>query len=262
MASDKKFPGFDIPRQNWFRLPNDWTNLTAEMRSWAEQKVIEYVLRHTWGFQEYGMLKRITLDEFENGRKRRDGSRMDQGIGMRRQAIISGIRQAVEDGFLVEEVDNRDKARIKKYYGLRMLSHPEQGYEDHTPEVRSSHTGGVAITLRTEKETLERNQKKDTSNRDSTDQDLAENIIRIITDFSREVLNDESHTRSNISQAHNIWREAGLTEDEFIDALYAAKAVTLERTGGIKKLADDRTGLKNRAPYFFRVLRNLVLEQE
>ena len=154
-----KFLGFDIPRQNWFRLPNDWTDLTAGMKSWAEQKVVEYVLRHTWGYQEYGSLKRITLDEFEKGRKRVDGTRIDKGIGMRRQAIISGIRQAVEDGFLVEEADDSDRARVKKYYGLRMLPHLEEqeGYDDHTPGVRSSHSRGVKIIHRSEKETLERN---------------------------------------------------------------------------------------------------------
>ena len=103
--TNTEFAGFDVPQQNWFKLPHDWTDLTAQMRSWAEQKVVEYVLRHTWGYQEYGKLKRITLDEFENGRKRTDGTRMDRGIGMRRQAIIRGIRQAVEDGFLVEQVD-------------------------------------------------------------------------------------------------------------------------------------------------------------
>jgi hypothetical protein len=165
--TDALFTGFDVPHQNWFKLPHDWTDLTAQMNSWAEQKVVEYVLRHTWGFQEYGGLKRITLDEFENGRKRTDGTRMDCGIGMRRQAIIRGIRQAVADGFLVEQVDARDRGRTRKEYGLHMASAYEpdntsasQGYEDHTPGVRTSHRSGVTTTRRTEKETSERNYRK------------------------------------------------------------------------------------------------------
>lgn len=167
-----KFQGFEIPQQNWFKLPNSWTDLTAEMRSWAEHKIVEYVLRHTWGYQEYGQLKLITLDEFENGRRRKDGSRMDNGVGLRRQAILSGIKQAVEDGFLIIETDDRDKGRVKKYYGLKMqmngtsqgydLHTPdsEQGYEDHTPEVRNSYSKGMESTPRTEKETLERNHRE------------------------------------------------------------------------------------------------------
>ena len=165
--TDTIFAGFDVPHQNWFKLPHNWTDLTAQMSSWAEQKVVEYVLRHTWGYQEYGGLKRITLDEFENGRKRIDGTRMDRGIGMRRQAIIRGIRQAVADGFLVEQVDARDRGRTRKEYGLHMASacEPEnpsadQGYEDHTPGVRASHPSGVKNTRRTEKETQERNYQK------------------------------------------------------------------------------------------------------
>jgi predicted transcriptional regulator len=161
-TDNQQFRGFDIPRQNWFKLPNNWTDLTATMQSWAEQKVVEYVLRHTWGYQEYGGLKRITLDEFEKGRKSANGTRIDAGIGMRRQAIISGIRQAIESGFLIEDVNDSDKGRVKKYYGLRMMEHLSgQGYDYHTPEVRPSYTGGMKNTRRSEKETIERNSKKE-----------------------------------------------------------------------------------------------------
>ena len=38
--------------------------------SLSEMKVIYYILRHTWGYQEYDTPKTITLDEFEHGRKR------------------------------------------------------------------------------------------------------------------------------------------------------------------------------------------------
>ena len=165
-GATRSFEGFTVPEQNWFKLPNNWTDITASMNSWAEHKVVEYVLRHTWGFQEYGQLKLITLDEFENGRKRRDGSRMDNGVGLRRQAIISGLKLAVEDGFLIVDTDDRDKGRVKKYYGLKMMvNSPSQGYEDHTPaenqrgdghtpEVRSPDSQSPEITPRTEKDTF------------------------------------------------------------------------------------------------------------
>ena len=157
-SSANQFSGFDVPKENWFRLPNEWTDITANMRSWAEHKIVEYVLRHTWGFQEYDGLKRISLDEFENGRKRRDGSRIDHGIGMRRQAIISGIRQAVDDGYLIEERDDSDRGRTKKFYGLHMLA--RRGCDHHTPDVCSSYPRGVTTIHRSEKDTSERNLKK------------------------------------------------------------------------------------------------------
>ena len=164
------FQGFEEPSENWFKLPNIWTDITSGMSSFAELKVVEYVLRHTWGFHEFGKMKKITLDEFENGRKKSNGTRMDKGIGMRKQAIISGLRQAVKDGYLVEEVDKSDKGRIRKFYGLKMLQlgsineggegESKQMYDFHTSGVRQSHPRTMKSTLPSEKETLERNLRK------------------------------------------------------------------------------------------------------
>ena len=160
--NQEPFPGFAVPRQNWFKLPNNWTDITARMHSWAEHKVVEYVLRHTWGFQEYGILKRITLDEFQHGRKRADGSRIDQGVGMGRQAIINGLRQAVQDGYLTEARNETDRARIRKSYAPRIAAPAQksaksrdrsQRYDNHTSGVRSSYPGGMTIIPRSEKDT-------------------------------------------------------------------------------------------------------------
>lgn len=149
------FPGFDVPEQNWFRLPNSWTNITAEITSLAELKVVEYVLRHTWGYQEYGISKRISTDEFMEGRKRSDGTRMDKGTGLSNKSVIDGLKRAVEDGLLVEEVDDTDRGRIKKYYSVRMK-------QVHTP-MKKVHSRGedspyqsVRSPQRSEKDTLEK----------------------------------------------------------------------------------------------------------
>ena len=100
MAADDKreFAGFDLPEQNWFRMPNSWTDITAGMKSLAELKVVEYVLRHTWGYQEYGIAKRISTDEFMHGRRRQDGTRLDRGTGLSNRSVIDGLRHAVEHG--------------------------------------------------------------------------------------------------------------------------------------------------------------------
>lgn len=114
------FEGFPLPTANYFRLPNDWTDVTARLRSWAEHRVVEYLLRHTWGYQEYGLYKRITTDEFMSGRKRRDGSRMDLGTGLSKTSVLKGLAEAVEDGYIQQVVDGTDAARIRKSYRLRM----------------------------------------------------------------------------------------------------------------------------------------------
>ena len=115
---EDKFKGFEFPRQNWTKIPHALINELHRFSTKGELAVVLYVLRHTWGFQD--QWKRITLDEFQHGRKRKDGSRMDGGVGMARNSILKGIDRAVEDGFLHVETDAKDAARIKKYYRLNM----------------------------------------------------------------------------------------------------------------------------------------------
>lgn len=169
-SSTSNFSGFTKPEQNWFKMPSSWTNITAQMSSLAEIKVVEYVLKHTWGYQEYGGKKRITNEEFMLGRKRKDGSRIDDGTGLSKPSVISGLKLAVQDGLLIEEVDNSDKARVKKYYALRMAdgsesSSPRQTgpFEPRSATVNHLNAGvknvnpkGKDQLPRSEKETKER----------------------------------------------------------------------------------------------------------
>jgi hypothetical protein len=116
------FQGFVPPVDDYFRMPNEWINICADINSLAELKVVQYVLRHTWGYQDYDGVRKLTLDEFMRGRKRRDGTRIDKGTGLSDRGVKDGIALAVKHGYLVYEIDNRDKARIKKSYGIRMIS--------------------------------------------------------------------------------------------------------------------------------------------
>lgn len=133
-TTPEPFEGFDIPETNWFRMPNSWTNITAEITSLAEIKIVEYVLRHTWGFQEFGLSKRISIDEFMHGRKKKDGSRMDKGTGLSNKGVIKGIKRAVEHGYLTEQVDARDKARVRKSYCLKMRAAEDADPNEGTPK--------------------------------------------------------------------------------------------------------------------------------
>lgn len=175
--SSPPFPGFDIPQQNWFKMPNNWTDITAEMSSIAELKVVEYVLRHSWGYQEYGVKRAITIDEFQHGRKCKDGSRMDKGTGLSKQSVITGVKTAVKRGLLEEEVDDRDKARVKKYYLLRMRRDQESGggvkkldadVKNFDTGVKDLDIGGQKSGQRTEKETLERKQQQASDRKNDT----------------------------------------------------------------------------------------------
>lgn len=153
-ASAVPFYGFDRPESNFFRLPNHWTDITADMKSLSEVKVVEYVLRHTWGFQEYGISKRITLSEFMNGRKKSDGSRIDRGTGLSKPSVIDGLRSAVAHGYLIEEVDSSDRGRVQKRYQLRMRN-LDPDVKNLYPPVNNPDSSGKGTGPRTGKETNE-----------------------------------------------------------------------------------------------------------
>lgn len=114
------FDGFDIPRQNYSKLPHDLIFALPEIETVAELKVIIYTLRHTWGYAEYGKPKRITVDEYMFGRKRKDGTRIDNGTGLSENSVRAGLEKAIEHGFLLVEVNDSDKARIEKLYCLNI----------------------------------------------------------------------------------------------------------------------------------------------
>jgi hypothetical protein len=177
---EKQFGGFAPPVSNYFRMPNEWINICAEITNLAELKVIQYVLRHTWGYQEYdGKPKLITIDEFMNGRKHKDGkSRMDKGTGLSEMSVRNGLEKAIEHGYILCDSDERDKARIKKSYTLNMLKSGVQDLDPAIPdksEVQDLGTGVQSLDLgtqdldlgtlkvrpRSEKDTKERHFKKE-----------------------------------------------------------------------------------------------------
>lgn len=145
------FQGFSIPEQNYSKLPHQFIDLLPEIDSLAELKVTLYTLRHTWGFSEYDKPKKITTDEFENGRKRRDGTRIDNGTGLSPNSIRAGLEKAIERGTLTVEVDDTDKARIEKYYSLNMSDD-----SNLAPRPAKVAPRPAKVEERTEKETIER----------------------------------------------------------------------------------------------------------
>jgi hypothetical protein len=166
------FPGFTGPEENWSRMPHALIEALPIIESLAEIKIVLYVLRHTWGFQEYDRPKHITIDELQHGRKREDGSRYDSGTGLSKPSVIDGVDRAVKHGFLFVEKDDSDKARKERRYRIRMSS-------DFTSEVKNLDTGGKESIQRTEKDTSERNSKKDSSANDAvaSSQSAIPNIV-------------------------------------------------------------------------------------
>jgi hypothetical protein len=83
-------------------------------------------------------------------------------------------------------------------------------------------------------------------------------IEHLLKDFSAE-LHDEEHTAQNISQAARLWQASGRPESAFCQLMYEARALTKQYR--VKKRATGpggAIGLRNKMPYFFSVLKDLL----
>lgn len=121
MDNDEVFPGFWHPdeQQGFTQLPHELIEVMHKMSD-SELRVVLYIFRHTWGYQEFDKLKKLTIDEIMNGRMRKDKTRMDNGTGLSDRGVKNGIEQALKHGYIVCEVDDSDLGRIKKHYGIKI----------------------------------------------------------------------------------------------------------------------------------------------
>ena len=169
-----EFAGFEEPKENWSKLPHALIEAMPQIETSGELKVILYILRHTWGYHnaqgKRDVEKKITLDEFMHGRRLRDRSRMDTGLGLSKPTIIDGLRRAEQHGFIEVDVDDSDGGRIKKFYRLKMSS-------SFTSYVKKPDPPGKETLHPTEKETIERNPREETHGADATHADKEEEIL-------------------------------------------------------------------------------------
>ncbi len=119
-----QFPGFCDPIENWSKLPHIFIDALPLIESLAELKVVLYILRHTWGYQETE--RRISLDEFAHGRKKKGSGRIDNGTGLTIRSIRLGLDEAERHGFILRVKNNCDGARTQITYSLAMRPSPPQ----------------------------------------------------------------------------------------------------------------------------------------
>ena len=168
-----QFPGWEQPKANYCKVPNAFWQI--DDLDPHQRIILLYILRHTWGFKEFDIHKTITIDEFQYGRKHKNGKRQDKGCGVSRGKISSSLSELEKKGYISVEIDNSDPARIKKSYMLKMQ--PIEDDSQNEPEVSNTSLDSVHVVNaefiqgtqsscgdnRTEKETKERNLRKNTS---------------------------------------------------------------------------------------------------
>jgi hypothetical protein len=112
---NQKFPGFPPkPNINFWSYPKDLDNYWYLLTG-SEQKVLDYILRRTWGFKK--TQDEISLNQLENGI-----NNFDKGTGLSRPSIIFAIRGLIKKNFI-------KKARGKKANSYELvinLNHPDK----------------------------------------------------------------------------------------------------------------------------------------
>jgi len=110
--------GFAPPRSNFFKVPALWTDMSARLGSEVALLSVEYLFRHTWGWETWdGRACWLTEDEIAHGRQYANGEeRYDAGIGYSTRAVHDGLREAVAQGLLVWRESARQNARQYALY--------------------------------------------------------------------------------------------------------------------------------------------------
>ncbi|MFH1263616.1 MAG: replication protein, partial [Pseudomonadota bacterium] len=92
------FTGFSVP--TYTPVPDELFDQLMVDLSLAELRVLLYICRRTFGFKKRE--DAIALSQMLGGIRRRDGVRLDRGVGLSRRALLPAIRSLVEHGVIVK----------------------------------------------------------------------------------------------------------------------------------------------------------------
>jgi len=132
----KRFPGFPAKRAtgNFWCYPKviclHWHELVG-----SEQKVLDCILRHTWGFDRSS--DRISLTQLEHG-----VGKIHNGVGLSRKQIIRALRSLKQKGFITSA-----KNSVANEYSLVTEVHQEQGTKVNQSSALTSPVTGDETTL-------------------------------------------------------------------------------------------------------------------
>jgi hypothetical protein len=145
---------------------------------------------------------------------------------------------------------------------------PVRGEENFISEVRRMFSSDVKVPAARNREARRERNREDVedSNASVPLLDILEDrrtIASYIDDFARE-LGDEAPRASSVARAMNLYLASGLTIDEFVAVMMAARQTTQRRTPAILKASSKGGAIssKNKMPYFFSVVTGLLGVEE
>src|SRR5215213_7430532 len=113
-----KFEGFRFPTTT--PIPDEiFDDLMAEL-SGAELKVLLYICRRTFGFKKES--DNISINQMLRGITKRDGSRLDGGVGLSKPTLLRAIKTLTKKKIVVaEQRDSKEKGHEPTNYRLHMF---------------------------------------------------------------------------------------------------------------------------------------------
>ncbi len=138
------FTGFPSPEANWYRLPNTWFSIWQTIRTETGRsrigillKLVEYVIKWSWGFQNFNVPIRLSWQDILTGR-RHFGRIRDRGTGISR----GGLQQAIEDACRLGLLERSEMESGAAHTYLPRLAPPEP--EAPTEEIQTTDWQGFA----------------------------------------------------------------------------------------------------------------------
>lgn len=116
------FEGFTLPTEDYFAPLHYWRLIGVHITSLAEYKIIDYILQVTWGTGNPYNRVPLTIESLMDGYIDDEGIQIDNGTGLSRQSVITGLDKAIKHGLIERHieywVDEDRRTRTTRYYGL------------------------------------------------------------------------------------------------------------------------------------------------
>ena len=124
----EKFGGFPSePKTNYWSYPKALNGYWHQLNG-SEQKALDYILRHTWGFKKTA--DKISLNQFMYGVRN-----LDKGIGLSKPTLIKALKGLEDKGFIKTDKKHRKITeyelvfRVKDLYPLSKETLPKASKE-------------------------------------------------------------------------------------------------------------------------------------
>jgi DNA-binding MarR family transcriptional regulator len=255
-----KFRGYTRP--TYTMVPDELFDEQLPDLSGAELKVLLYIIRRTLGFKKDA--DTISLSQICNGITRKDGRQLDRGTGLNRDTVSKVVKSLEDGGYIIREMrQSTERGNEPTVYRLNFIPWSE----NPTSLPDQIRLGGVGFsdsqqTVIQETDPQQTEPKEDpskirrTSIRKKQVYDEARlTLIEYISDLASEFI-DTASVASSTTRAVNLYRKSGVSLEQFIDTMTAARAITKERIATITKR--NSQGDKSKMAYFFRVLEDCL----